>query len=510
MSNKIIPTVIVPGIGQSKVDLIDDNGNKTGSAWPLHFDTEALIKDIKGSLMKMMILRRDAGFTDKLLEFLGKATKPIACDNEGNKVMKCRVVSYPQSVKDCSPEDRAYIYRMVPLEALGEVIGEENLYFFAFDAFVAPYENARLLDEFIQMVKKNTGSDKVNLVAVSLGGAVSVAYLDAYGHKGDIHRVVNFVAALDGSRIAGDIFTGRVDLESLDSFLAFLIGGNGGKVADLMKLLPKDVPKKLAQKLLLESLPGFLSKSLSMLSLIPLSQYEEAREKWLMGEEAAYRREMSDKYQNARRNYRDTVKKLEAQGVKFFNLCGYGLPLIDFIESKNESSDAVINISSTSIGATSAPVGETFPDGYTPANPDIENAEQFISPDRTIDATTCLLPERTWFFRNQVHDDIAYNDVALEIAKKILSEDEFDSVFSDPRYPQFNGSRNIRKIKYNLMPKAKSADRSKLSPEQVQALDEAIAYTEAMLANTIIVDNSEAKKAEEKLQAALAPLEEKK
>ncbi|HPP69068.1 MAG TPA: hypothetical protein PLU77_08330 [Clostridiales bacterium] len=73
-----------------------------------------------------------------------------------------------------------------------------------------------------------------------------------------------------------------------------------------------------------------------------------------------------------------------------------------------------------------------------------------------------------------------------------------------------NGSRNIRKIKYNLMPKAKSADRSKLSPEQVQALDEAIAYTEAMLANTIIVDNSEAKKAEEKLQAALAPLEEKK
>ena len=119
-----------------------------------------------------------------------------------------------------------------------------------------------------------------------------------------------------------------------------------------------------------------------MLSLIPLSQYEEAREKWLMGEEAAYRREMSDKYQNARRNYRDTVKKLEAQGVKFFNLCGYGLPLIDFIESKNESSDAVINISSTSIGATSAPVGETFPDGYTPANPEIENAEKFSSPDR--------------------------------------------------------------------------------------------------------------------------------
>ena len=42
MSNKIIPTVIVPGIGQSKVDLIDDNGNKTGSAWPLHFDTGPL------------------------------------------------------------------------------------------------------------------------------------------------------------------------------------------------------------------------------------------------------------------------------------------------------------------------------------------------------------------------------------------------------------------------------------------------------------------------------------
>ena len=224
--------------------------------------------------MKMMILRRDAGFTDKLLEFLGKATKPIACDNEGNKVMKCRVVSYPQSVKDCSPEDRAYIYRMVPLEALGEVIGEENLYFFAFDAFVAPYENARLLDEFIQMVKKNTGSDKVNLVAVSLGGAVSVAYLDAYGHKGDIHRVVNFVAALDGSRIAGDIFTGRSRPSPLDSFLAFLIGGNGAGM-DLTKLLPKDVRKSSLRSCCLRACRA--SKVPFNAEPYPLSQYEEAR-----------------------------------------------------------------------------------------------------------------------------------------------------------------------------------------------------------------------------------------
>ena len=134
------------------------------------------------------------------------------------------------------------------------------------------------------------------------------------------------------------------------------------------------------------------------------------------------------------------------------------------------------------------------------------NAASYISPDRTIDATTCLLPDRTWFFRNQIHDDIAYNDVALEIAKRVLSDDSFDSVHADPAYPQFNGSRNIRKIKYNLLPKAKEADRSALSAEQVKALDEAIALTEALFANTIIVDNSETKEVEAKLEAALEPL----
>lgn len=506
MSNKIIPTIIVPGIGQSKVDLIDDDGNRIGSSWPLHFDSEKLVKELKGPLMKMVLLRRDAGFTDKLAELLSEAVQPFACDNEGKKVMKCRVVSYPQSVKECTPEDRNYIYRMVPLESLGAEVGEENLYFFAFDAFVAPYENAALLDEFIQMVKEKTGSDKVNLVPVSLGGAVSVAYFDAYGHKGDVHRVLNFVAALDGSRIAGDIFTGRVNLDDIGSFLEFLIGPKGGKITDMLKILPKDIPRKVADKLLLELMPGLLSKSLMMLSLIPLAQYEEAREKLLSGPEAEYRRQMADKYYNARKNYRNKIKELEENGVKFFSICGYGLPLFSFIESKDFSSDTVINVSSTSIGATSTPVGETFPEDYVPANPDVPNAASYISPDRTIDATTCLLPDRTWFFRNQIHDDIAYNDVALEIAKRVLSDDSFDSVHADPAYPQFNGSRNIRKIKYNLLPKAKEADRSALSAEQVKALDEAIALTEALFANTIIVDNSETKEVEAKLEAALEPL----
>ena len=96
----------------------------------------------------------------------------------------------------------------------------------------------------------------------------------------------------------------------------------------------------------------------------------------------------------------------------------------------------MINVESASMGATAAPLGQKLgkePDG------------NFISPDGTVDASTSLLPDRVWYFRNQQHDTTAYNDTALEIASRVLSDDSFTSVYSDKSLPRYGNAQDNRK-----------------------------------------------------------------
>ena len=48
------PVIILPGIGQSRVQVIDESGNAVRDAWPISADAEKLMGPLKGPLMKMM------------------------------------------------------------------------------------------------------------------------------------------------------------------------------------------------------------------------------------------------------------------------------------------------------------------------------------------------------------------------------------------------------------------------------------------------------------------------
>jgi hypothetical protein len=68
-----------------------------------------------------------------------------------------------------------------------------------------------------------------------------------------------------------------------------------------------------------------------------------------------------------------------------------------------------------------------------------------VAPDGTIDASYGLWPETTWYFASQRHDDTAYNDTALGIAARVLSDDSFRDIYSDPDFPQFGVAQDNRK-----------------------------------------------------------------
>lgn len=430
---KFTPCIILPGIGQSKVELVDENGAKIKMAWPLDFNTDNLMSDLKGPLMKMMLFRKDGAFLAACEKLIKEAADPVATNPDGSMKNTVRVVEYPQSLAACTPDERRYVYKMVPMDKLSAVIGDENIYFFAYNSFGDTYEMAAHLDGFIQQVKAETGSEKVNLIPVSMGGALSTAYFDAYGYKNDVKRVMYMVAALEGSSLIADIMLGRIVPENGLSALELLTNrSTAEKAAPLIKMLPEGTPERLLHTCLDALIDTALRNSPSIWSIIPPQYYEELAAKYIP--EGTALREKTDRYYNAQKNLRSIINGLRANGTEFFACCGYGMQLFELSASSSLSSDTIIELSSTSLGAESAPRGET-----------LNREGEYISPDKTVDASTGFFPETTWYFKGQQHDAIAYNDTALEVAKRVLSDDSFVSVHSDETLARFGEASDNRK-----------------------------------------------------------------
>ncbi len=443
---KFTPCVILPGIGQSKVEMVDDAGKKIKMAWPLDVEGEELLGELKGSLVKMMLLRRDAGFSDKVASLLRDVANPIGTNPDGTMKNKLRVVSYPQSLKECTADEKRYIYKMVPLQMLSERIGEENLYFFSYNSFGDTYEIAKELSSFIDMVKEKTGSDKVNLVPVSLGGALSTAYFQLFAHKKDVKRVMYFVAALGGSQLIADIMANDVKAENGIAMIEMLMDKKSAQaVSSFLKMMPKGVFETTIKKALDAIISEVLANSLSMWGIIPSDRYDELAEKYLSDDAHKALRERADKFCSFRRAFPEKVRELEKEGVEFFAICGYGLPLMALSKSDKLSSDTIIDLTSTSLGALSAPLGEVLTAFPEDGRHCCDSSHNHLSPDKTVDASYGLWPERTWYFASQQHDDTAYNDVALGVAARVLSDDGFKDIYSDADFPQFGVAHDNRK-----------------------------------------------------------------
>ena len=424
---KPLPAVLIPGIGQSRVDLLDKNGNRVKSAWPLDFDKTA-IEELKGPAIRMMLFRRDAGFSDKVAELVRRMLDPIACGSDGAPLRRLSTVRYPDSLAESGEEARRHIRRMIPCDPLAAEIGEENIYFFSFNSFGDPYEIAAELDAYIQNVKAERGVSQVNLLPVSMGGAIATAYFDAYGEKNDVSRTIYFVAALDGSVVAADLFEKKISRENGGSLLEIFLPKNDvRKLSELMKLLPPGESDLISDKMLTAALETVLVNSPAIWSLIPADRYDALSERYLSAPSRQALREKTDRYHAAQAGLREIFAARQAAGTRFFACVGYGLPPLGISPSQTVSSDGVVPVISSAPGVTAAPLGETLP----------ETGGALLSPDGEIDVSAALLRDSTWFFHLQDHEGIAQNQTALRIAARALSDENFTGVESDPALPRF-------------------------------------------------------------------------
>ncbi|MCQ2471275.1 MAG: hypothetical protein MJ147_04475 [Clostridia bacterium] len=495
------PLIVVPGISHSITYVVDKNYDQSAEADQSRppIKRDAFGNDLSGStvivdipstilaavkyflvpLIFSIIFQRDVGIVNGIGKVADKAFAPQQTLPDGTFANNdIGLLEFKGSFADFATKDPdnqsymenecAYLYKILPLKAVSEVIGEENLFFFAFSLFGDAMESARYLDQYIDFVLEKTGAKKVNLLPISLGGTIFTAFCQQFSDTNKVNTIANIVPVLNGTQVVTDMFNRNWDLRPefwYGELFPMAIGefteyGNliGRVVNFLIRALPASVNASMVTRLYEVLLDHLLVNTPQIWAMVQSEAYPALADKYLGDDAHKAVRAKTDAFYEAQLNLKDNIKKMVDNGVKIDIIAGYSLYAGDarynffhiMGNSDKVNSDGVINIESTTLGATAVLPDEKLPDSYKQA---IEGDYSYISPDREVDASTGVLPDNTWYFYNMHHEDAANNAPVINLAIALLYSTEVENVHSNPeKFPQFNGNSDnwfIRRWRYD-------------------------------------------------------------
>ncbi len=505
------PAVIIPGIFQSKVRYLDEDGNEKlnaqGEPYSAPFFMESTSDIVMKALSEALIPLASLLITQEdkeercakaIANVLGEALLGnLKLDNEGHTIKNIQADRYTTSLANLPEEQREYALDQIPLSAYADIAGYDHLYFFSYLSTGNLKDTVAELYELIQIAKKETGHDKVNVAPISQGGSLFNALVQYYKDNGlniedDINRVCYVVPAADGSNILGDIYRYglRDDTEALYGYMIpSLMGEDQQYLSYLINLILRIFPEADLDNILDTAVhtlvEDYLEYSTCLWALVPSGHYPACREMYLSEEEDAIVREQTDWYYNAQVNAREYILEMLDKGIECFDIVDYNVEFFKICESWDKmQADGIINLDSESFGATSVKVNVPLAEDYQQANTYCSDpTHNHIDEGRLVDASTGVLCDTTFYFLNQSHETTARNDVIMRLAVRILTDDSFKDVYSDPDFPQFNFARDSRSVilKYNLW---KDYNTSSLSPELAAEFEAAKAELGAAIEST--------------------------
>ncbi len=508
------PAIIIPGLFQCEAFAYDESGEKMLDSKgnvrtsPFFLDTSDIIKnaikEVVAPLASTLITQKDSGqkLAKALGKVLGEALLGVAkCDENGQLVNDVRAAYYESSMATMSEHDTEWALNAIPLQNYINSVGADHLYFYSYYSLDNLTKLATELRDLIEQVKRETGHDKVNVTPISQGGSIFDMALALYPEIVDsIDRVVYIVPAADGSNTLGDFYTTGL-LDDDDALYGYMfpllikaIGNEndwlGYLINTLIRLFPKKDLNNILDTIVDILIRDYLSYSTAMWALVPSDHYPEAREKYLNDEKHAEIRKQADEYYKVQLETKNNILKAREKGVTFFDICGYNTDLYPIVDSWNKVlADGIIQVSSTSFGATGIKKDTELPEGYVQQNTSptcTDPTHNHIDPYNLLDASTGLLPDHTFYFYNLNHALTGFCDVIIDLAVQLLTDESFKDVYSYPdKWPQFNNFRNSRDL-IAAVEKLKGIDTDSLSAEDAAQVKAAIADAEQVLSETVV------------------------
>lgn len=489
------PLVVVPGISHSITYVVDEDYDSSTAEDPsrppikkdafsndmqsgtIIFDIPEILKSVAryliAPLVKSVVAQKDCGLVDaigKVADAAFSVQKTLPDGTFANN--EIRLLEFNGSFADFATPDDAqtqcymqtqceYLYKILPLRSVSEIIGEENLFFFTFSLFADPMSSAQRLDKYIDTVLQKTGAKKDNLLPISLGGTVFTAFCEQFTDTDKVNSIVNVVPVLNGTQSVTDMFNRDFDVspefwynEGIPMMISeFTEYGelSGHAVNFMLRALPAEVNAAMLTRMYDVFLNNLFVNTPQIWAMVTREAYPELAERYLGDGAHDAIKAKTDSFYHAQLDLEDNIKTMTANGIKINIISGYGLHTGDarynfFRVTANAdkvNGDGVINVESTTLGATAALPGEKLTEGGR------------LSPDGEIDASTGILPDNTWYFYNMHHEDAANNAPVINLVLALMYSHDVENVNSKPeKYPQFNGNSDnwfIRRWRYRDM-----------------------------------------------------------
>ena len=418
------PVVFVNGIGGT-IYSTDENGEEF-MLFPI--ETDKMITELVTFVPIAVVSAVFGGwefFAKSLDTMLCELFEDMDCDNEGNSVLPayahhCDYVTVDKHMSD-------------------------NEFEFLYDWRLDPYENAAQLDAYIDEVIEVTGHDKVILHGYSEGGEVSLAYFDEYGSE-KIEMYVSQCSAFQGLTLIGKLFTNdcSVDANQLSNFLATMlpIVNVDQELVDFLLILKYtglyNVLTGLVNTVLDECFDtiysGFAKDTFACMpgvfNFVPAEYFDDAID-MVFGDDPEYKVlvEKLTRYHNAQVNAEKILKAEQEKGMAVAVVSHYGCYPLPLVGDMAYQSDALIDSANSSGGATFAPMGQYFDKDYKQK---VDDGHNHVAPDGSVDASTCMFPESTWFVSGFSH--WCYSTNLIEWLEEYEGQ---PTVTSNPEFPQF-------------------------------------------------------------------------
>lgn len=355
-------------------------------------------------------------------------------------------------------------------------------YKFCYDYRLSPYDHVDRLHEYVLTVMETTGYDEVCLSAKCMGGSLLNAYLEKYGHLGHVKKVFYGDVLSNGHSLISDTFSGKIAFS--DKYtqiyakqLAYCGETGEGTGLALSNLAAEivdrtidlfvqtgamnsmlDTVDKLYKKLYEALIPALiLATGIGTMPNYWTSVYEKDMDTALdliFGKEGSEKRTKYAGLIEKIQYYREHVSKdlpgfykkiSEDYGIEVGVMARYGFVNMPLVEHYDELNDGLVGLQDASFGATCSEPTSVLSEKYI-ADRIAKNAfnAKYISPDKMVDASTCIFPETTWFVKNSHHDDKP--EIFRYLAKYYLS------------YSNVKATSNSRSISQFLM-EDKNSDR---------------------------------------------------
>ncbi len=333
-----------------------------------------------------------------------------------------------------------------------------NDYWFYYDWRLDPMETADMLNSYIKDIKASTGSEKVGIIASCLGTNVVLAYVAKYG-VADIQGIGMDGSVVGGAEILSDVICAKFDiappalmrlLYDVEGLGTFNVGEFVMTTLDMLTqtgVLEGVI--STTENLLYDKLVAGCTSALALSTFYTWPNYwacvtpedYESAKYYVFGKEGSEKRtkyagliEKLDNYdKEVRQRVPELLKKIKDDGANFGVISKYGFQIIPICATSDVISDQFASVKRSSFGATTPTVYETLSDEYI-AQRVAEDKGKYISPDKLIDASTCIFPDYTWFIKGSSHSN--WTTYEMQILYDVVSADKQLTV-DDLQYTQF-------------------------------------------------------------------------